>query len=761
MNSFTHKFLKSLCFGFVAYGLVACSSTDPEEKVDPKPTIKLSKKVQAKTDMPKVGVIEAISPLKELNKNSRLILPQRSELTKKATPPMTYRLADVMKSRATDPKLFDEKIPVNLPLDNVDIATVIDSFRLVLDFSYILDPTVTGTIKSEIHLDNVITRKDAWTLFEQVLFIAGAYANVDSSGVLRILPLTKLPQDKQLQFSGKAGGTVSVEYIALSNANAAEVLKSVGPFLSNAASTTIITANNAILVVETNENIGKIRDLIKMLDNKGQANWPQLAYKAQHTDSATLLTELEAALPVLGFTLTAGSETGSGVKMASLDRMQVLVVSAPTQAVLNELYRWLQILDTPESSDEEKVYYYPVRHGISTDLADAVSIFFPNTTAGSSSSNSGSNNNTSSRANSNSGRNSNRATASQAPQQRTPARSVARSSSNNEVPETIFDYPVTIFEDQRRNQLVIRTVPKTFAMLNAILKHLDAPAMQVLVKVTAVEVSLSKGLEYGFEYAARQDYGDYEGTGGIGNSTTGIPVFNPPGLVSPGISILMEKAGVNDNGFAFVKAVAKDAKTRLLFTPQLMTLNGEEAEINIGSSVPIQTGTTTNGVSGTTNNVEYRDVGVILRITPQISYDKKITLEAEVELSSVSTEPIGEDAIQSPTINETTVKTSLLVSNNETILLGGIIQKEEDKSTSGVPFLKDIPFLGMFFQGANSGTKKKELVIFLKATVVDASSDHQNMIYEFQEAMHYADHDVYTDDAYPTTLPEDDHDPEQ
>ena len=749
MNSFTHKFLKSLCATVLAINIISCANVPEKEAPEPKPSFKLSQ--EAKPLIPQTGIIEAISPLKALNKNSKLILPQRAQMKNKAVPPLTYRLADIMKSRATEPKTFDENVSLNMPLDNVAVDIVIKTFREVLDFSYILDPAVTGTIKSEIFLDDAITRHGAWTLFEQVLFLSGAYANVDSSGVLRIMPLTKLPQDKQLQFAGKSGGTVSVEYFPLTNANAAEVLKTLSPFLSNAASTTIITRSNAVLVVETNENMDKIRDLIEMLDNKGQADWPQLAYKVNHTDSTTLLAELESAMPVLGFTVAAGSPDGNGVKMASLDRMQVLVISAPTQSVLNELYRWIQILDTAESSDEEKVYYYPVRHGISTDLADAISIFFSNTSAGSSSSSKSSNNNTSSRANSNQ----NRATASQAPSRNTPTRSnsSARRSNSDEIPDSIFDYPVTIFEDQRRNQLVIRTVPKTFAMLNAILKHLDAPAMQVLVKVTAVEVELNKGLEFGFEYAARQDYGDYEGTGGVGNAFTGEPSFSPAGAVTPGISLLMEKAGI-DNGFAFVQAVANDTVSKLLFTPQLMTLNGEEAEINIGSSVPIQSGSTTTVGSGTTNNVEYRDVGVILRITPQISYDKKITLEAEVELSSVSTEVIGANDIQSPTINENKIKTTLLVNDNEVILLGGIIHKSESKKTSGVPYLKDIPFIGLFFQGAQAGTKRKELLIFLKATVIDENSDHQKIINEFQEAVAYDKHDVYEDEDYATALPE-------
>ena len=500
----------------------------------------------------------------------------------------------------------------------------------------------------------------------------------------------------------------------------------------------------------------KINSLIEMLDQNGQSGWPQIAYQCKEMDSATILAEMQTLLPVLGFTLSQGNTADpTGIKLGSLDRLSVIIASAPTKEALDEVTKWVTVLDTTDSLEQEKVYYYPVKHGVSEDLVNAVTTFFPNTTAGRGSNTGSSGSSTSSRAggggagsalNRNTGGGSIRAQqlnrTQTTPQQRTntggnsirrPATSTGVRGANAEEPLTVFDMPVTLFEDTRRNQLVIRSTARTYSMMKAILNHLDAPAMQVLIQVTAVEVNLSDSLQYGFEYAAEARFGEGEGNLGVGNNITGLPDFTSATGVSPGISALLQKAGV-DNEFAFVRAVAGDSNSRLLFCPQILTMNGEQAEINIGQEVPIRRGSTTNDV-GTTDNIEYRNTGTILTVVPQISADKRVTLTISTELSSISDDTVGE--IDSPVFNENTVSTKLIVDNKDTILLGGIIQKNNSTTTNGIPFLKDIPYLGALFSGTSEEGGKKELVIFVKATVVDNKSEYEQMILRYKEALKY------------------------
>jgi len=721
--------------------LAACQSTEPPKTPAPKEQFKFGKDVKDVTGkkinpvLPKTlakeiekfgakraNVIEAVSPLQVLNRNaSKLTLPGR-KLSETKVPELTYRLADYMKSIAKDKSSFDQKAKnMTLNEENTPLINVISSFQEILDFQFIIDPAVRGTILAKISLPENYTVYDTWAFFEQILWMGGAYATVEPGGIIRIMPFTKMSQEHDILIKGNPKSNVNIHYLQIRNTLAAEVLNSIRPFLTPAASATLVTRDNAIMVVETPANSEKILSLVRVLDNKGQAAWPQFAYQCKYSESATLVTELQAAVPALGYTIAQGSNTGNGVNIASIDRMNVLVVSAPTQTVLDEITKWIKILDSGESNLQEQVYYYPVKHGVSEDLVTALNIFFPNTSSASTPQSN--NNSTGNRAGGTTNRTPSRTS--------TTNRNTAKST---QAAESIFEEEVTIFEDKRRNQLIIRTSARAYGMMEALLNHLDAPAMQAMLQVTVVEVELNDNLEYGFEYAAQQKFGTTEGSAGIGNSVIGPATLAGAGDISPGLSLLLAAAGV-DNEFAFAQAVAGNTNTRLLNKPEVLAINGEEATLSFGQQVPIRNGTTTSSSGGTTDNIEYRNTGIIMNVTPQISADKRIILKIELEISSISDSTVG--GIDSPIINENKATTTLMLNNRETILLGGIITKSRRNTNSGIPFLKDIPYLGILFGGTTINQGDKELVLFVKGSVLDTKSDHQKEMERYKEALKY------------------------
>ncbi|MCH2208260.1 MAG: hypothetical protein MK132_20645 [Lentisphaerales bacterium] len=738
--------------------LMSCESVEEEAPVVEEPKIEKHEKVEEKKPSPEV--VEVLSPLKELDQNSvKLNLPSRSAKEKKTVKPLTYRIADYLKSGSDDPSEFNKKVPINLQLENLPLINAIEAFALedVLDFEYIVDPGVKGTVQSDIQIEDKLTKYDAWKLFEEVLYMGGAYATVDPGNIIRIMPFTKMPKEKRLLIKGEPKGNVAVELIEILKIPAADIIANIKPFMTDGSSATVLTKANSVLLVETPENMEKLRALIKLLDSEGEEGWPQQAYQCTEIDSATILVEMQNLLPILGFNVAQGNNADpSGIKITSIDRMNVVAFSAPTEEVLKEISKWLKIFDSTDSGEQEKMYSYPVKHGVATDLVDALSTFFPNTIAGgNSTTTSGSGSSTSSRAGSsrsNSGTSNSRTGISAQQLNRRPTtQQTNRPSTTNRRPTTggtsgqteekptLFDLPLTVFEDARRNKLVIRTTPRVFSMVKAILTHLDAPAMQVMIQVTAVEVDMGDDLTYGFEFAAQAKFGEGTGTISSGNGQvnsapmfdleTGTEVINP----SNGISALLKKAGVN-NEFAFAQAVAGESETQLLFCPQILTMNGQEAEINIGQEVPIRLGSSTT--DGTVqDNIEYRDTGVILQVTPQISADKNVNLVINTEISSISEDTV--EGIASPIINQNTITTQLTAVNNETILLGGIIQKSDARTNSGIPYLKDVPYLGWLFSGTREAGGKKELVLFVKASVVDSRSDYEKMIDRYKEAIKY------------------------
>lgn len=205
---------------------------------------------------------------------------------------------------------------------------------------------------------------------------------------------------------------------------------------------------------------------------------------------------------------------------------------------------------------------------------------------------------------------------------------------------------------------------------------------QVLIQITAVEVNLSDKLEHGFEYAVNQVFRDAEGN--ITNKTqTDTPMRN--------ISALFKNAGV-DNGLDFVRVVTGDIGSKLLFSPQILTMNGEEAEINIGQEVPIRSGASpTDGNSH--DSIEYRDTGILINVTPHINVDNKIALDINCKWSRISAETIP--GTGSPVFDESNIIYRGNINNTETILLSEIITK-----------------------GKPTNSPKTELLVFIKTTII-------------------------------------------
>jgi general secretion pathway protein D len=283
---------------------------------------------------------------------------------------------------------------------------------------------------------------------------------------------------------------------------------------------------------------------------------------------------------------------------------------------------------------------------------------------------------------------------------------------------------MTVFADNDQNRLTIRTTQRGFNMAEALLKRLDVPARQVLIQAVIAEVTLTESTEYGFSYAAQQQFNDYiishSFIGATGSDSTNFPT---PSTFQDGMALLFEKS---DDKVGFLRAVAGDTNVRVLSAPHIMTRNGQQATINVGDEVPIITsdysdisGTNTTDDDGTIlRNIEYVDTGVILDVTPYITAGKNVKLEIEQEVSSaVQTETSN---IDSPTIQNRKLTTTIVVPNRATALLGGLIRTQAEEEKTGIPLLMDIPGIGALFRSNSESQQRTELLVLISADVVDA-----------------------------------------
>ncbi len=289
----------------------------------------------------------------------------------------------------------------------------------------------------------------------------------------------------------------------------------------------------------------------------------------------------------------------------------------------------------------------------------------------------------------------------------------------------------TIIPDIPSNSLVIFADKEEFPAIENVIKKLDIERAQVFIQAIIMEVTLDKSLDLGVEWQGSdiQKSGNTDvltTIGGVGS--TGRPKTletvstgtDSSGAVLGVIGGSISFGGVQYSSFsAFIKAAEKETEIDILANPQILTLNNEEAEIKVGEIIPTIGSTKTDTAGNTTTTVDYKDVGVSLKITPQINMNNSVELQIDETSSNVITGT--SDALSNQgaitTLNRS-LKTKVVVEDGQTIVLGGMISEEISQDESKTPCLGDIPIIGWLFKTSYARTRKTNLLVFLKPKVV-------------------------------------------
>jgi len=317
-----------------------------------------------------------------------------------------------------------------------------------------------------------------------------------------------------------------------------------------------------------------------------------------------------------------------------------------------------------------------------------------------------------------------------------------RNSLSDDAPELDLTQPIKIQADSAKkdgsNALVITAPAARFKSLRAVIQKLDMPRAQVHIEAIIAEVSFNKAQELGVEWfldgsnstnsawpIGGVNFPDDGGTLGsiVGSIAAGtIPVF--------GSGLNLGIGGVTSGGIRFgalLRALATDASTNILSTPSLTTLDNQEAEIIVGQNVPFKTGSyETQGSVGQLNpftTIQREDVGISLKVKPQINEGDAITMTIEQTTSSVSE---ASATVNDLVTNKRSIKTTVLVANDDMIVLGGLIDEDVQISKSKVPVLGSIPLLGRLFRYDKSTKLKRTLLVFIHPTIINnPATSHQ------------------------------------
>jgi len=307
---------------------------------------------------------------------------------------------------------------------------------------------------------------------------------------------------------------------------------------------------------------------------------------------------------------------------------------------------------------------------------------------------------------------------------------------------------VQVVPDKATNTLVIMAEREDYKVLENIIKQLDVPRAMVYIEAALMEVNTNKDFKLGVEWSGVKDTGHVSG---IDDSKSAAFVSSGTGLLSSltqdiikgsfpgGFSMGIIGAGIEIGGVLFptigamVQAYKGDSDVSILSTPQLLTLDNEEAEINVGSNVPYITRQeqTTTSTLVNYNTYEYKDVGVILNITPHINEENYIRLKISQQVTKVTSDAKS----ATPTTLKRTAKTTVVVKDNQTIVIAGLVGDSTDDGVTGVPLLSDIPLLGWLFKAKTVKREKTNLYVFLTPHIVRTQKEAADLYQGKRESM--------------------------
>ena len=275
--------------------------------------------------------------------------------------------------------------------------------------------------------------------------------------------------------------------------------------------------------------------------------------------------------------------------------------------------------------------------------------------------------------------------------------------------QRLLEDDVAIVGEKSSNTLLVSASPRSFEQIGAIINELDQPQPQVLVQAIVAEVTLDSDTELGVDWDFNTDIANRPAVGGTDfGLREQVTQFG-------GLSTAVTGSDVT----FFLRALQQEGRLEVLSRPQILAIDNQEATINIGQRVPQITGAVTTELGNINNVIEYRDVGVILRVTPRINPDGFVTMEVEPEISSLSSSSVDlGNGGQAPIFNERKATTTVSVQDGHTIIIGGLISTSDDERDEKVPVLGDIPLLGIAFRSRRVVTQRTELIIILTPHVI-------------------------------------------
>jgi len=563
---------------------------------------------------------------------------------------------------STNSVVAQESLTLNF--NNTDISAVIAAVSEMTGRNFIVDPRVKG--KVTVISKHGMKPEEVYQVFLSILKVHG-YAVIPGEQVTKIVPEVNAKQDAVRTSSNRRPGSgdefvtrvVEIKYV-----DAAQLVPILRPLVPQRGHLAAYPASNVLIISDSAANIQRLVDIIHRIDLSATDEIEVIPLN--HASASELVR-------IIGQLDKAGAKgTSKKLKLVADDRTNSILLSGDKTARLR-IRVLISHLDTPlEIGGNTQVIY--LRNAVAKDLVAVLTGI---------------------------------------------SKSVGTSGSKA---ATSQQGKVNIQADENTNALVITAPPDMFRSLRSVIQKLDVRRAQVKVETVIADVSSDTTRELGVQWAVAGASGSNDPVGVInfsaGGSITGL-LADPPS-VGDGLNLGFGK--FTEGAFRFaglIRALAADAHTNVLSTPTLVTMDNEEAEIVVGQNVPFLTGSFSSTGSGSTptdpfSTIERQDIGITLKIKPQINEGNAIKMDVVQEVSSIAASSVGVDLIT----NKRSIKTSVMIEDGQAIVLGGLIKDDLLESEQRVPGLGDIPILGWLFKYKKIQKVKTNLMVFMHPMIL-------------------------------------------
>jgi general secretion pathway protein D len=628
----------------------------------------------------------------------------------------------------TPPPPVEEEL-VSLDFSDVELPVVVDTISRMTGFNFIYDDRVRGRVT--IVSPTRVTVEQAFAVFESVLKVKGFSLVLGPGNTYKIIPIRDIKESsidtiKDGRESPNRDRFVT-RLVPLRFIDAEAITQTIKPLISKDASLVAYAATNTIIVTDSESNIRRLLSILDAIDVESYRQELSVI-KIEHADANTLGEQLSeiygaevaggsggqtaaqrrarsrrrtdtAATPTVGDAGVAGPQ----VRILTDERTNSLLVLSSRQQ-LADIRGLVRKLDIPVVGTG-RIHVRYLRHADAEELSETLNTLLSGAQGGGGG--------------------------------RPGATGAAGGTANLRSAVTPLADGVNVTADPATNSLVIQASKEAYETLVQVIEKLDVSRPQVLVEALIVEVEIRDDFDLGFGAAFRIINGDTDlifatassimapGSGTLATALRTKSFDDPNDIFNPGAVVT---GSGSTNVVAQVTASERDAGLNIVSAPHILTSDNEEAEIQIGQNIPIVTGRTDAATGGDNLsqavNVERQDIGVTLRVTPQISEGNTVRLEIHEELTEVLEESVGGDPEEvGVSLSSRKVDNTVVVSDGETVAIGGLISETFGETETKVPFLGDIPFLGWAFKTVGESSRKVNLLIFLTPHIVRNEED--------------------------------------